>query len=82
VIRTSKRDELAAFLREQGVETAIHYPTALPNLPAYSYLGYTEKDFPVASEYQSQILSLPMYPELTTEMLEHVVDSIKKFFDR
>lgn len=82
VIRTDRRDELAAFLKEQGIETAIHYPTALPNLPAYSYLGYNKKDFPVASEYQSQILSLPMYPELTEEMIDHVSDSIKYFFDR
>ena len=80
VIRAQRRDELAAYLKEQGIETAVHYPTALPNLPAYKYLGYTEKDFPIATAYQSQILSLPMYPELTEEMIAYVAATIKKFY--
>jgi dTDP-4-amino-4,6-dideoxygalactose transaminase len=82
VIRTDRRDKLASFLKEHGIETAIHYPIALPNMHAYSYLGYSEKDFPVASEYQSKILSLPMYPELNEKMINHVTDTIKLFFDR
>ncbi len=82
VIRTEKRNELASFLKEKGIETAIHYPTALPNLAAYSYLGHSEEEFPIASAYQDQILSLPIYPELTTEMIDHVVESIKKFFNQ
>jgi dTDP-4-amino-4,6-dideoxygalactose transaminase len=82
VVRTEKRNELALFLNKQGVETAVHYPTALPNLGAYSYLNHSVGDFPVATAYQSQILSLPMYPELTIEMIDHVVDSIKRFFNR
>ncbi|SKB93380.1 DegT/DnrJ/EryC1/StrS family aminotransferase [Daejeonella lutea] len=80
VIRTEKRDELAAHLKANGVETAVHYPTALPNLEAYSYLGHEKSDFPVASSYQDRILSLPMYPELTNEMIDHVADSIESFF--
>jgi dTDP-4-amino-4,6-dideoxygalactose transaminase len=51
-------------------------------LGAYSYLNHSVGDFPVATAYQSQILSLPMYPELTIEMIDHVVDSIKRFFNR
>lgn len=82
VVRTEKRNELALFLKEQGVETAVHYPIALPNLRAYSYLNHSLEDFPVASAYQSQILSLPMYPELTIEMIDYVVDSIKRFFNQ
>jgi dTDP-4-amino-4,6-dideoxygalactose transaminase len=82
VIRTEKRNELASFLKEKGIETAIHYPTTLPNLAAYSYLGLSKEEFPIASAYQNQILSLPMYPELTTEMIDHVVESIKKFFNQ
>jgi dTDP-4-amino-4,6-dideoxygalactose transaminase len=77
VIRCTNRRKLADFLAEKGIETSVHYPTALPNLPAYQYLGYKPSDFPVATELQDQILSLPMYPELTEEMIKYVADSIR-----
>lgn len=80
VIRTNQRDELAVHLKEMGIGTAIHYPTALPNLPAYSYLGHSPNDFPVSTDFQGKILSLPMYPELSTEMIEYVAAAIKAFF--
>ena len=80
VIRAKERNALAAFLGEHGIETAVHYPTALPNLPAYKYLGYTPADFPVASSLQSEILSLPIYPELTEEMVVHVANTVKAFY--
>ncbi|MFA6127042.1 MAG: DegT/DnrJ/EryC1/StrS family aminotransferase [Bacteroidales bacterium] len=82
VIRCKSRDDLAKHLKSKGIETAIHYPTALPNLEAYSYLGHSPSDFPVASSYQSQILSLPIYPELTEEMIVYIADSIKDFYAR
>lgn len=80
VIRTMHRDTLMAFLKEHQLETAIHYPTALPNLPAYAYLGKKPADFPVASALQDQILSLPLYPELTEEQVVYITDRIKEFF--
>jgi dTDP-4-amino-4,6-dideoxygalactose transaminase len=80
VIRAEHRNELMEFLKEAGIETAIHYPTALPNLPCYEYLGYKKSDFPVSTRYQDQILSLPMYPELTEEMITHVAETIKSFY--
>jgi dTDP-4-amino-4,6-dideoxygalactose transaminase len=80
VIRCAQRQKLAEYLAEHGIETAVHYPTALPNLPAYKYLGHQPADFPVASGLQDQILSLPMYPELTEEMIAHTADSIRAFF--
>ena len=80
VIRTKYRDELADYLKQNGIETAIHYPTALPNLEAYKHLGYNPSDFPVSSDFQDQILSLPMFPELSYEMIEAIADSIRKFF--
>lgn len=82
VIRAERRDELAAFLKTKGVATGIHYPIALPLMPAYSYLNYRPSDFPKASECQGQILSLPMYPELSEDGLEFVVESIKEFYGR
>ncbi|MEO7048989.1 MAG: DegT/DnrJ/EryC1/StrS family aminotransferase [Ferruginibacter sp.] len=80
VIRASERDELMNYLKSEGIETAIHYPTALPNLPAYNYLNTSASDFPVATLYQSEILSLPMYPELSKEMIAFIADRIKSFY--
>jgi dTDP-4-amino-4,6-dideoxygalactose transaminase len=79
VIRSKNRQKLAEYLTEKGIETSVHYPTALPNLPAYRYLGYKPTDFPVATELQDQILSLPMYPELTEELIKYIADSIRAF---
>ena len=82
VVRVEKRDELMAFLKENSIETAIHYPTALPNLPCYKYLGNTTAQFPVATALQSEILSLPLYPELTEEQIRHVAAVIRQFYSR
>ena len=79
VIRTSKRDELQTFLKDKGVETAIHYPTTLPLLPAYNHLNHKKEEFPVAAKYQNEILSLPMFPELSKEMMNYVGQTIKEF---
>jgi len=77
VIRTKNRENLQAFLRERGIATGVHYPIALPNLQAYKYLGHSPGDFSVASAYQNEILSLPMYPELTNEMISYVAEAIR-----
>ncbi len=79
VIRTTRRDELSVFLKENGIETAIHYPVALPNMEAYKYLDYKPEDFPVATQYQNEILSLPMYPELTELQIKYIADKINEF---
>ncbi len=81
VIRVSKREALMKFLKENGVETAIHYPEILPLLPAYSYLNHQASDFEISSAYSSQILSLPMFPELTPDHITHVVNTINHFFE-
>lgn len=80
VIRTIKRDELQRYLELQGIETAIHYPTALPFMKVYEYLGHKQQDFPVAYQYQNEILSLPMYPELSPEQIAYIVKCIGDFF--
>ena len=82
VIRAEDRDDLAQHLKACNIETAIHYPTALPNLKAYAYLGHGSNDFPVATAYQSQILSLPIYPELTIAQMEYVAHCIKSFYSK
>ncbi|MDD3876936.1 MAG: DegT/DnrJ/EryC1/StrS family aminotransferase [Bacteroidales bacterium] len=79
-LRAEHRNELMAYLNENDIQTAIHYPNALPFMPAYAYLGYNENDCPVAADYQHKILSLPMYPELSREQILFVADKIKSFY--
>jgi dTDP-4-amino-4,6-dideoxygalactose transaminase len=79
VVRSEKRDELANSLKSKGIDTGIHYPTALPFMPAYGYLGHKPSDFPIAYKIQNEILSLPMFPELDYEQINYVVGSIKEF---
>jgi dTDP-4-amino-4,6-dideoxygalactose transaminase len=80
VIRTKERDRLKKFLTDNDISCGIHYPISLPNLRAYSYLNHIPEDFPVSSKLQDEILSLPMFPELTEEQIDYVADIIKKFF--
>jgi dTDP-4-amino-4,6-dideoxygalactose transaminase len=80
VIRTTRRDELRAFLKAHDIETGIHYPTALPFLKAYAYLKHGPSDFPEAFRAQSEILSLPLYAELTPEMQRRVIETIRDFY--
>ena len=80
VIRTGRRNQLAEFLKENGIETAVHYPVALPNMKAYEYLGHSPADFPIASQFQDEILSLPLFPELTEQQIIYVAGKIREFF--
>ncbi|HSP87685.1 MAG TPA: DegT/DnrJ/EryC1/StrS family aminotransferase [Ignavibacteriaceae bacterium] len=77
-VRVDNRDSIIAHLKKNNIETAIHYPVALPFMNAYKYLNYTPKDFPIAFEYQSKILSLPMYPELSKVQIEYTVNKLKE----
>ena len=79
-LRAPRRDELAEFLKSKGIATGIHYPVALPFMPAYRHLGHVQADFPVAFERQNEILSLPMFPELTDEQIGHVAGAIAEFY--
>ena len=80
VIRTENRDELKDYLTQAGISTALNYSKALPFYPAYIYLGHIPEDFPAAYFNQSQILSLPIYPEMTKDMITRVVECIGNFF--
>jgi dTDP-4-amino-4,6-dideoxygalactose transaminase len=79
VIRSEKRDALRKHLADAGVSTVVNYPKALPFYPAYAYLGHAPEDFPRAHANQSRILSLPIYPEITGEMVGYVADRIAGF---
>ncbi len=82
VIRTPRRDELKNYLAMQGIQTMIHYPKALPNLPAYRYLNHAQADFPQASRCQEEVLSLPVHPELSHIHITYVCEKIKQFYKR
>ncbi len=81
IVRVKKelREKLQFHLKENGIATGIHYPIALPNLKAYAYLGHTEKDFPEATKASHEILSLPMFPELTEAQIDYMAEKIKPF---
>ena len=79
VIRTKYRDEVQNLLKENGISSGIHYPTSLPFLKAYEYLGHTPQDFPLAYECQDKILSLPIYAELEKDDIKRIYDVMSKF---
>ena len=79
VIQYKARDKLKSFLFDNGVQTIINYPIALPFLTAYKDLNHSPQDFPNAWSNQSKILSLPIYPEMTNEQVDYVCELIEEF---
>lgn len=79
VVQSNNRELFINELEEKGISTAIHYPTILPLLPAYSKNKYTAQQFPVSATYQNKIVSLPMYAELTRKEIEYVAEVCLKF---
>ncbi|MBN2121409.1 MAG: DegT/DnrJ/EryC1/StrS family aminotransferase [Candidatus Omnitrophica bacterium] len=77
VIRVRNRDKLREILGSKGIAAGIHYPVPLHLQPAYKHLGYNKGDFPVAEAVAEEILSLPMYPELSREQIEYVIEQIR-----
>jgi dTDP-4-amino-4,6-dideoxygalactose transaminase len=80
VVRVKERDALKAYLwDEYRIGTGIHYPIPIHLQPAYRELGYREGAFPVTEQVADRILSLPMYAELTPDMIEHVTWAIQQY---
>ncbi len=79
VIRNKNRDTLMAHLGSKGIATGLHYPVPLHLQNAYSQAGYKKGDFPVTEKAAEEILSLPMFPGLTEEMVNKVAEEIKSF---
>lgn len=80
VVRSPERDVLREYLTSEGIETGIHYPVPLHLTPAYQDLGYPGKGrFPIAERLAGEVLSLPMYPELSAADIESVASAIRDF---
>ncbi|HEY3128378.1 MAG TPA: DegT/DnrJ/EryC1/StrS family aminotransferase [Acidobacteriota bacterium] len=79
VIRTLRRDELRKYLAEEHIGSGLHYPRPLHLQKAYESLGFKEGDFPVSERVASEILSLPMYPQLEVQQLNLVFQKISEF---
>ena len=80
IIRVAKRDELKSFLAERGVTTEIYYPIAFHLQECFAYLGHARGDFPESESAASETLALPIYPELSDQQAQKVVDEIAAFF--
>ncbi len=79
-VSADKRDNLRAYLKEQGIGTSVYYPLPLHLQKCFNYLGYKEGDFPESEKASKEVLSLPMYPEISNEKLKLVHNLIYKFY--
>lgn len=76
-VRVSSRDAWHAHLRERQIEAVAHYPLPVHVQPAYADLGYRRGDFPVAEALADEVLSLPLFPEMTAAQIETVAGALK-----
>jgi dTDP-4-amino-4,6-dideoxygalactose transaminase len=80
VVRANRRDELRQFLTDRKIGTEIYYPIPLHLQPCFAYLGYRQGDLPESERAASEVLALPMFPELTEDEQSWVVENMAEFF--
>ena len=81
VIETDRRDSLMKYLSEQNIPTLIHYPIPIHLQEAFTRLGHSEGDFPVTEKLSKEMLSLPIYPEMSDDHVHYVAERIRAFFE-
>lgn len=81
VIRAARRDDLAKGLAPRGISTGIHYPVPLHLLEAFASLRHRPGDFPVAERAAGEVLSIPMYPEMTDQQVDEITDTIGQILE-
>lgn len=79
-IQTGKRDELKAYLEQRGISSTVYYPLPMHLQKVFAHLGYRAGDFPIAEKACAEVLSLPMYPELTDDEAARVANAVVDFF--
>ena len=80
-IRAEKRDELQAYLKAHNIGSAVYYPVPLYKQPAYAHLRLNAEDYPNAEKAAQEVLSIPMFPEITQEQVCRVCDTIRAFYE-
>ncbi len=80
ITRVPDRDALQQHLREADVATAVHYPVLMPDLQALRDLGIARPELPVAEKAAGEVLSLPLFPEMTDEQVDYVIEQVRAFF--
>ena len=80
-VRTKERKALIGFLKSKNISTAVHYPLPLHLQEVYKEIGYKAGDFPNAEAASKEVMSLPLYPEMSTDEVYSVVRAIKEFYD-
>jgi dTDP-4-amino-4,6-dideoxygalactose transaminase len=81
-VRAQRRDELQSYLKEKGIGSSIYYPLPLHLQPCFAYLGYKEGTCPESERAAKEVLSLPIYPELTQGQLDEVITAVRGFYGR
>ena len=77
VVRHPKREAITEAITKQGIGTATHYPTTLPDQPAFQALGLTDGSWPVSDAWAADCFSLPLYPEIPDAHLERVAEVLR-----
>ncbi|HTG16905.1 MAG TPA: DegT/DnrJ/EryC1/StrS family aminotransferase, partial [Blastocatellia bacterium] len=79
VVRTPHRDDLLSYLKSHGVDAGIHYPIPVHKQTAYTKQGYSNVRLPASERAAAEVLSLPLYPELTEAQIHHVAEAVREF---
>jgi dTDP-4-amino-4,6-dideoxygalactose transaminase len=79
-LRVERRDELQAFLKKNEIGSAVYYPLPLHLQPCFEYLGYQKGSCPESERAAAEVLSLPVYPEMTRAMQDEVIDAVRRFY--
>jgi ribosomal protein S18 len=82
ILQMKQRDALLKHLQNNNIGCEIYYPVTFNNQECFKYLGYKKGEFPVAEKAADETIAIPIYPELTADQKEYILDSIKKFYDK
>jgi dTDP-4-amino-4,6-dideoxygalactose transaminase len=79
-LRVPRRDALQVHLKARGIGHSVYYPLALHLQPCFAHLGYTRGSLPVSEETTQSVISLPVYPEMTSQQQDAVIDAVLEFY--